>query len=163
MATTGTSGSRKVAWRRALRSRSRAGAMNGVWKAPPTATGVTLRAPSSHGQRRRRVDTRRGVAGDDQVLGRVVVGDPDVAVGPPAGDVDGLVVEAENRRHHARAVSSAAACMASPRSATMATPSSKASAPAATRAVYSPRLWPAHAVGSMPSRSTASRIDQARG
>ena len=36
--------------RRALRSRLRAGAMNGVWKAPPTATGATLRAPSSQGE-----------------------------------------------------------------------------------------------------------------
>ena len=39
-------------------------------------------------------------------------------------------------------VRSAAACMASPRSATRRTPSSKARAPAAIRAVYSPRLWP---------------------
>ena len=37
----------------------------------------------------------------------------------------------------------AAACMASPRSATRRTPSSKARAPEATSAVYSPRLWPA--------------------
>ena len=31
----------------ALRSRSRAGAMNGVWKAPLTAIGMTFLAPSS--------------------------------------------------------------------------------------------------------------------
>ena len=46
--------------------------------------------------------------------------------------------------------------MASPRSATRRTPSSKASAPEATRAVYSPRLWPATIDGSTPRRSTAS-------
>ena len=53
---------------------------------------------------------------------------------------------------------SAAACMASPRSVTTRTPSSNDSAPAATSAVYSPTLWPAHEVGSIPRRSTASRM-----
>ena len=47
LATTGISASWKVVVARILRSRLRAGAMNGVWKAPPTATGATLRAPSS--------------------------------------------------------------------------------------------------------------------
>ena len=36
------------------------------------------------------------------------------------------------------------------------TPSSKPSAPVAVSAVYSPRLWPAQKLGSMPRRSTAS-------
>ena len=51
---------------------------------------------------------------------------------------------------------SAASRMASPRSATRRRPSSKARAPEATSAVYSPRLWPAAAAGSTPRRSTAS-------
>ena len=46
--------------------------------------------------------------------------------------------------------------MAAPRSATSRTPSSKARAPEATSAVYSPRLWPATTEGSTPTRSTAS-------
>ena len=53
--------------------------------------------------------------------------------------------------------SSAANCMALPRSRTSRVPSAKESAPEATRAVYSPRLWPAQAAGKRPRRSTASR------
>ena len=53
--------------------------------------------------------------------------------------------------------SSAAACMASPRSMTSRVPSERERAPEATRAVYSPRLWPAQAAGNSPRRSTASR------
>ncbi len=53
--------------------------------------------------------------------------------------------------------SSAAACMASPRSITSLVPSERERAPDATSAVYSPRLWPAHAAGNRPRRSTASR------
>ena len=45
---------------------------------------------------------------------------------------------------------SAAACMASPRSATTRTPSSNPSAPLAARALYSPTECPATPVGSMP-------------
>ena len=45
-----------------------------------------------------------GRAGDHDLAGRVEVGDPHVAVGPPAGDLDLVVVEAEDRGHRARAV-----------------------------------------------------------
>ena len=45
--TTGTSVSRGFASAIALRSRSRAGVMNGVWKAPDTGSGITFLAPSS--------------------------------------------------------------------------------------------------------------------
>ncbi len=44
---TGTSVSRGLASAMALRSRSRAGAMNGVWNAPDTCSGMTFFAPSS--------------------------------------------------------------------------------------------------------------------
>src|ERR1700722_9614731 len=53
--------------------------------------------------------------------------------------------------------SSAANCMASPRSMTSRVPSAKDTAPEATNAVYSPRLCPAQAAGDRPRRSTASR------
>ena len=53
--------------------------------------------------------------------------------------------------------SSAATCMALPRSTTNLVPSDNDSEPEATRAVYSPRLWPAQAAGNRPRRSTASR------
>src|SRR5665213_3746442 len=50
----------------------------------------------------------------------------------------------------------AACCMAPPRSMTRDVPSASERAPVATRAVYSPRLWPAQAAGVSPNRSTAS-------
>ena len=43
-----------------------------------------------------------GRTGDDDLARGVVVGDPHVGVGPPAGDIDLLVVEAEYRGHRAR-------------------------------------------------------------
>ena len=54
--------------------------------------------------------------------------------------------------------SSAAACMALPRSATSAAASPKSSTPDAVSAEYSPRLWPAWPAASVPSRVTASRV-----
>ena len=47
LATTGISGTLKAVSASALRSQARAGAMSGVWKAPATGNGMTLRAPSS--------------------------------------------------------------------------------------------------------------------
>ena len=49
-----------------------------------------------------------------------------------------------------------ASCIASARSTTRRTPSSKDNAPVAVNAVYSPKLCPAQKLGSIPSRSTAS-------
>ena len=43
-----------------------------------------------------------GRSGDDDLPGGVVVGDPHVGVGAPAGDVDLLVVEAEHGGHRPR-------------------------------------------------------------
>ncbi len=45
-----------------------------------------------------------GRAGDDDLTGRVEVGHPHVAVGPPAGDLDEVVVEPEDRGHRAGVV-----------------------------------------------------------
>ena len=44
-----------------------------------------------------------GRAGDDDLAGGVVVGDPHVVVGAAAGDLDLVVVEAEHGGHRARA------------------------------------------------------------
>ena len=52
--------------------------------------------------------------------------------------------------------SSPARAIASPRATTSWIPWSKPREPLATRAVYSPRLWPAQAAGVRPMRSTAS-------
>ena len=78
--TTGTSESRGAASAIAWRSRSRAGTMNGVWKAPDTGSGITFLAPRSLAA----VDGRGdpfGRSGDHDLAGGVEVGDPDVAVG----------------------------------------------------------------------------------
>ena len=47
---------------------------------------------------------RVGVAGDHDLAGRVEVGDPHVAAGAAAGDLDVVVVEAEDGGHRAGAV-----------------------------------------------------------
>ena len=86
----------------ALRRRSRAAAMSGVWKAPPTGIGQDLRAPISLAMRHdlgHRVDR----AGDDDLARRVVVGDPDVALGERGRrSFDVVVVHAEHGGHRAR-------------------------------------------------------------
>ena len=56
--------------------------------------------------------------------------------------------------------SSEAVCIASPRSATSEAASAKLSAPEAARAEYSPRLWPACALGEMPTRSQSVQGDE---
>ena len=101
--TTGTSVSRGLASAIALRSRSRAGAMNGVWNAPDTGSGMTFLAPSSLATALGRGDAL-GRAGDDDLAGGVEVGDPHVGVGAAAGDLDEVVVEAEHRGHRAGVV-----------------------------------------------------------
>ena len=87
----------------ALRSRSRAGTMNGVWNAPLTCSGITFLAPSSLATLPAAA-TPSGGPGDDDLPGCVEVGHPDVAVGPSAGDLDQVVVEAQHRGHRARVV-----------------------------------------------------------
>ena len=75
--------------------------MNGVWNAPDTGSGMTFLAPSSLACATAAA-TPVGRAGDDDLPGGVVVGDPDVLVGAPAGHVDLVVVEAEDGGHRAR-------------------------------------------------------------
>ena len=153
--TTGTSVSRVSASAIALRSRSRAGAMNGVWNAPETCSGITFLAPSSLACDAGRGDAL-GRTGDDDLAGRVEVGDPHVGVGAAAGHLDLVVVEAEHGGHRARA----GRCR---RRASRRRARRRGARPRRSRArrwrssaVYSPRLWPAQKLGSMPSRSTAS-------
>ncbi len=98
--TTGTSVSRGSASAIALRSRSRAGAMNGVWNAPLTGSGSTFLAPSSLACTLACGDPF-GRAGDHDLAGSVEVGDPHVAVGAAAGDLDLVVVEPEHGGHRA--------------------------------------------------------------
>ena len=139
----------------ASRSRSRAGAMNGVWKAPDTCSGMTFFAPSSLAWAVRRLDAVGG-AGDHDLSGSVEVRDPDVGVGEVAGDLDLVVVETEHGGHRAGLRVAGVVHRCRHAATTRRTPSSKPSAPVAVSAVYSPRLWPAQKLGSMPRRSTAS-------
>ena len=97
---TGTSVSRGLASAIALRSRSRAAVMNGVWNAPDTCSGITFLAPSSLATIPAAVHTLRR-AGDDDLARRIEVGDPHIAVGAPAGNLDLVVVEPEHRCHGA--------------------------------------------------------------
>ena len=152
--TIGTSVSRGLASAMALRSRSRAGAMNGVWNAPDTGSGMTFLAPSSLASAPAaatpsaepaittwpgalKLATHTSLSARRQATSTWSSSRPSTAAMVPG-------------------LSMPASCMASARSHTRRTPSSKASAPLAVSAVYSPRLWPAQKLGSMPSRSTAS-------
>ncbi len=72
--------------------------MSGVWKAPETGMGRTLRAPESLARSPAR-GHRLGGAGDHHLAGRVVVGHPDVALGPLAGRLGVVVGDAEQRGH----------------------------------------------------------------
>ena len=137
--TTGTSVSRGSASAIALRSRSRAAVMNGVWKAPDTCSGITFLAPSSLACAAA-ASTPLGRAGDDDLARSVEVGDPDVVVGAAAGDLDLVVVEAEHGGHRARLGGPGVVHRLGRCATTSRTPSSKPSAPVAVRAVYSPRL-----------------------
>jgi hypothetical protein len=60
-----------------------------------------------------------------------------------------VIVQSQHRRHRA-APSGTAVCIASARKRTSRMASPKSSAPAQTRAVYSPRLWPAMMAGAAP-------------
>ena len=141
---------------RALRRRLRAEAMNGVWNAPPTASGDSRRAPSSRAIEPARdtdsaspaitvssalfmLATHTSPSARRQAMSTVSESQPATTVITPG-------------------LASAAACMASPRSATSFTDSSKPMIPAAASDVYSPSEWPAVLVGTIPTRSTASRI-----
>ena len=92
LATTGISASWKVMVARILRSRLRAGAMNGVWKAAAHRDRATPCGRPARGRERSGPGDRVGLAGDHGLLGAVEVGDPHLAVGQPAGDVDGVGV-----------------------------------------------------------------------
>ena len=138
----GTSVSRGLASEMALRSRSRAGAMNGVWNAPLTGRGITRLAPSSLAFAPAALDAL-GRAGDDHLAGGVEVGDPHVVVGQVAGDLDLVVVEAEDGGHRAGVVGAGVVHGVGPLDHE-AHAVLEATAPRLpVSAVYSPRLWPA--------------------
>ncbi|MEY5059688.1 MAG: hypothetical protein RJA51_1435 [Actinomycetota bacterium] len=129
--------------------------MNGVWNAPDTCSDMTRFAPSSFAC---------------SPAFSTPAGDPAMTTCPGALKL-ATHTSMSARRHATSTWSSSsprtaamvpgltvpASCMASARSTTNRMPSSKESAPVAVRAVYSPRLCPAQKLGSMPSRSTASR------
>ena len=138
LAMTGTSGERSVASAMALRRASRAGAMNGVWNAPPTGSGMTFLAPSSLAA----ADARPTPSGDPAMT--TWPGALKLAThASPSARRQATSQSSSSRPSTAAIVpglSSAAACMASPRSTTVRTPSSNDSAPVAVSAEYSPRL-----------------------
>ena len=71
-------------------------------------------------------------------------------------------VEAEDRGHRARPTGTAS-CMYWPRRRTVRTASASESAPAATSAEYSPRLWPATQSGRTPRATSGAQRGDARG
>ena len=89
----------EVDWSMALRSRSRAGPMNGVWNAPETGSGMPAWRRAPWRRRWPRRPPRR--PGDDDLARRVEVGDPDVVVDAVAGALDEVVVEPEDGGHRA--------------------------------------------------------------
>ena len=124
MATTGIDASAKSVAARAARSRSAAGAMNGVWKAPPTGSGSTLRAPRSLAS---------------AVASAMASGSPAITTWPaplllathtsPVAASHAAATASSSAPSTAAIVpgrASAAACMAAPRSVTRRTPSSSA-------------------------------------
>ena len=167
LATTGTHGGREA-------GRCQGADPAGPGPAPSAGCGRRRRpagpstrlAPSSLA-RPPAASTPAGGAGDHDLTGRVVVGDP--------RPVDARRRPRPPRRSRGRARRpwcpawpSAASCMASPRSATRRAPVGRPiRRRRPTRAVYSPRLWPATAVTSRPveCRPAAGGVedDQAEG
>ncbi len=89
--------------------------------------GRTLRAPSSLASRRR--GHRLGRAGDDHLARGVVVGHPDLVLGPLAGRLGVVVGDARGGRPWCPGAPRRPPAMASPRATTRWTPSSKERAP----------------------------------
>ena len=128
--------------------------MNGVWKAPPTGSGMTLRAPSSLAM---------------APASAMASASPAITIWPaplrlatqtsPVARAQASVTmassAAEDGRHGARA-GVGGGLHGCPRSVTRRTPSARASEPAAVRAEYSPRLCPAATAQVTPRSRTAS-------
>ena len=76
--------------------------MSGVWNAPPTFSGVARLTPSSLALAEPGVDAV-GRAGDHDLAGGVVVGDP-AAVGRGAARLVGLLERGAEQRGHATGV-----------------------------------------------------------
>ena len=94
---------------------------------------------------------RVGGAADDGLAGAVDVGEDDVAVGLGDDPLD-LVERREARRPSRRCRSIARLAISRPRALTASSAASKDSAPAATSAPYSPRLWPITMSGACRTR-----------
>ena len=151
----GISVSRTSAAAIASRKRSRAGAMYGVWNAPDTGSDITRVAPSSCAS----VDAASTPIRDPAITtcpGALKLAIQTSSSASSAGDLDLIVVEPEHRGHRARTLQCRLRASPPPASTTSRMPSSKSIAPVADSAVYSPRLWPAQKLASMPMRSTAS-------
>ena len=139
----------------ALASRSWAGAMSGVWKAPPTGRAMARLAPISLAMAMA-LSMASGAPAMTTWPGPLWLASQ---TSPPVR-LQAMRTSSSSRPRTAAMVpsrSSAAACMASPRSVTSRTALAKSSTPAAVRAEYSPRLWPAWPAPSTPRRTTASR------
>ena len=141
---------------RLAEERDRAAAISGVWNAPETGMGITLRAPISRAITET-VGYGVGRAGDDDLAGRVVVGHPRVALRPLARGFGVVVGDAEQRGHRSRCVLAGPGHRVAAGDDEVDAVVERRGPPLAhERPVYSPRLWPAQAAGARPSRSTAS-------
>ena len=127
----------------AAASCSSAGFISSVWNAPATASRIGLPPLASISFSAASIAAL--VAGQDHVARTEVVGDPEPAGCARLGDRPPRPGPASSSRTLTMplGVASAAACIAPPRSRTTRRPSANVSAPANTRAVYSPRLRPA--------------------
>ena len=139
----------------ALASRSLAGAMNGVWNAPPTCRCITRLAPSSRAMAAA-VSMASGVPAITAWPGALWL----ASHTSPEARLQAICTSSSSRPRTAAIVpsrSSAAACMASPRSATSATASPEVEHTRRGQRRVFAELWPAWPAASVPSRVTASR------
>ena len=97
LATTGTSGAKKVTSASALRRAGRAPCMRGVWNAPDTGIGMTRLAPSPLASSPATSDGF-GRTGDHHLSWCVVVGHPHIALGAHARCLGVVVSDAQQRR-----------------------------------------------------------------
>ena len=145
---------------------SRAGAISGEWNGAETGSGSARLAPALLGQRHGALD-RRLVAGDHRLLRRVEVGHrADLAVAVAASARH----RGDRRRRRARGSPPSRPRRPAPPPASArragapgAARRRSRSAPAATSAEYSPRLWPATAAGASGRAPRAARADRDRG
>ncbi len=142
----------------------RAGRMSGEWKGADTGSGRARLAPRSLASAIAR-STAAACPAITVCSGRVVVRDrADFARGRGLAATSSTAVASRPRiAAIAPTPTGTASCIRSPRRRTSRTASAKSSAPAATSAEYSPRLWPATQTrGRTTLRSATARSDRHR-